>query len=167
MMCTKILNYIGIYLIPNPSDIDILRCCLWLQTHLQTFSLTWILCLNLEYQGLLKTWNSKPVSTDFVLTHKNVCQDHFTHKFVHNPLKVEALWFKSFIVFLENLVSGTFVCADDESKIKEIGWRLCFWDTDVAKTTYFLSKSHNLPHKVIQKFDKSILMYSKWQQKPH
>ena len=64
--------------------------------------------------------------------------------------KVEALWFKSLIVFLENLVLGTFICADNESKIKEIGWRLHFWDTGVAKTTYFLSKSHDLPHKVIQ-----------------
>ena len=63
---------------------------------------------------------------------------------------MEALWFKSFIVFLENLVSGTFICADNESKIKEIGWRLRFWDTGVAITTYFLSKSHDLPHKVIR-----------------
>ena len=64
----------------------------------------------------------------------------------HLSVKVEALWFKSFIVFLENLVSGTFICADNESKIKEIGWRLRFWDKDVAKTTHFLSKSHDLPH---------------------
>ena len=64
--------------------------------------------------------------------------------------KVEALWFKCFIVFLENLVLGTFICADNESKIKEIGRRLRFWDTGVAKTTYFLSKSHDLQHKVIQ-----------------
>ena len=28
---------------------------------------------------------------------------------------------KAFAVFLENLVSGTFICADNESKIKEIG----------------------------------------------
>ena len=65
-------------------------------------------------------------------------------------LKVEALWFKCFIVFLENLVLGTFICADNESKIKKIGRRLRFWDTGVAKTTYFLSKSHDLPHKVIR-----------------
>ena len=60
-------------------------------------------------------------------------------------IKVEALWFKCFIVFLENLVSGTFICADNKSKIKETGRRLRFWDTGVAKTTYFLSKSHDLP----------------------
>ena len=66
------------------------------------------------------------------------------------PLKVEASWFKCFIVFLENLVLGTFICADNESKIKKIGWRLRFWDTEVAKTTDFLSKSHDLPHKVIR-----------------
>ena len=65
-------------------------------------------------------------------------------------LKVEALCFKGFIVFLENVVLDTFICADNESKIKEIGWRLRFWDTGVAKTTYFLSKSHDLPHKVIR-----------------
>ena len=34
-------------------------------------------------------------------------------------LKVDALWFKCFIVFLENLVSGTFICADNESKIQK------------------------------------------------
>ena len=28
--------------------------------------------------------------------------------------------YKSFIVFLKNLVSGTFICADNESKIKQI-----------------------------------------------
>ena len=66
-------------------------------------------------------------------------------------IKVEALWFKCFIVFLETLVLGTFICADNESKIKKkVGWRLRFWDTGVAKTTYFLSKSHDLPHKVIR-----------------
>ena len=71
--------------------------------------------------------------------------------FTSGLFKVEALWFKSFIVFLEILVSGTFFqCADNKSKIKEIGWRLRFWDTGVAKTTYFLSKSHDLPHKVIR-----------------
>ena len=54
-------------------------------------------------------------------------------------VKVEALWFKCFIVFLENLVLGTFICADNEAKIKKkIGWRLHFWDTGVAKTTYCL-----------------------------
>ena len=65
-------------------------------------------------------------------------------------LKVEALWFKNFVVFLENLVSGIFIWADNKSKIKEIGWRLRFWDTGVAKTTYFLFKSHDLPHKVLR-----------------
>ena len=63
--------------------------------------------------------------------------------------KVETLWFKCFIVFLENLVLGTFICADNESKIETIGRHLRFWDTGVAKTTYFLSKSHDLPHKVL------------------
>ena len=66
------------------------------------------------------------------------------------PLKVETLWFKSFIVFLENLVLGAFICADNESRIKEIGWCFRFWDTGVAKTTHFFFKSHNLPHKVIR-----------------
>ena len=66
--------------------------------------------------------------------------------------KVEALWFKSFIVFQENLVSGSFIRADNESKIKETDWHLRFWDTEVGKTTYFLSKSHDLPHKVIRTF---------------
>ena len=69
---------------------------------------------------------------------------------LYSKIKVEALWFKCFIVFLENLVLGTFICADNESKIKGIGWRLCFWDTGVPKTTCFLSKSHDLPHKVIR-----------------
>ena len=40
-------------------------------------------------------------------------------KLVQYPFKVEALWFKCFIVFLENLVLGTFICADKESKIKK------------------------------------------------
>ena len=69
---------------------------------------------------------------------------------LHRPIKVEVLCFKSLIVFIENLVSGTFICADNESKLKEIGRRLRFWDTGVTKTTYFLSQSHGLPHKVIQ-----------------
>ena len=30
--------------------------------------------------------------------------------------KVEVLRFKCFVVFLENLVLGTFICADNESK---------------------------------------------------
>ena len=71
-------------------------------------------------------------------------------RFLNLWFKVEALWFKCFIIFLENLVLVTFICADNESKIKKIGRRLRFWDTGVAKTTYFLSKSHDLPHKVIR-----------------
>ena len=71
-------------------------------------------------------------------------------KFRLSRLKVEALWFKCFIVFLENLVLGTFICADNESKIKKIGQRFRFWDIGVAKTIFFLSKSHDLPHKVIR-----------------
>ena len=41
---------------------------------------------------------------------------HFQFK-ICGSIKVEALWFKCFIVFLENLVLGTFICAYNESKI--------------------------------------------------
>ena len=121
------------------------------------------LCITRQqsWQGnkhLISTLKYRPISVNFEkLTFFKVYKmySHSYKKFlicaVHGlAFKVEALWFKCFIVFLENLVLGTFICADNESKIKKIGWRLRFWDTGVAKTTYFLSKSHDLPHKVIR-----------------
>ena len=56
------------------------------------------------------------------------------------------LWFKCSIELPENLVSGIFSGADNESKIKKIGWRLRLWDTGVAKTTFFPSKWHIIYH---------------------
>ena len=44
------------------------------------------------------------------------CNNYMLHGFV---FKVEVLWFKCFIFFLENLVLGTFICADNESEIKK------------------------------------------------
>ena len=65
-------------------------------------------------------------------------------------IKVEALWFKCFIVFLENLVLGTFICADNDSKIKKNRSTSSFLRYRSCKKYYFLSKSHDLPHKNIR-----------------
>ena len=71
-----------------------------------------------------------------------------------------------FIVFLENLVLGTFICADNESKIKKYVDVFVFEIQELQKLTYFLSKSHDLPHKY-GKCDKLISMCSKRQQSLH
>ena len=55
------------------------------------------------------------------------CTGDFASHFDHKPsrygwssttkFKMEALWFKCFIEFPENLILGSFICADNESKI--------------------------------------------------
>ena len=58
-----------------------------------------------------------------------------------------ALWLKNFILFLKKIELGTLVCAENESKIKQIApiRYIRFWDTWVTKTTYF--PLNDLSHK--------------------